>query len=923
MLKFATRTLAVALIALALAACGKPSPEKLLSEGRAALQSGDVKGAVIQLKSFVQTTPNSAEGRLFLGQALLASQDPAGAVIELERAKVLGAKDSEVTVPLARALAGSGRAKDVVDRFGSVTLPDPKFQADLQVEVAFALLQLRQFERAEQTAAAALKSDASHAAARLMLARFTASRGKVDDAFKKTDALLIDNPKSAGALTLKAELLQLGRNDVAAAVPLFRAALAADPAYVAAHQALLNISVRANDTAGYEKQVKAMQAALPNHPETMFAEINLALAKNDVPGAKEKSERLLLLAPDNSRALYLAGLTQLRAKALVVAEGHLAKAVQQAPEAIEPRRVLAQLHLDNGNASRALDVLSPLLTSTSPDPVALQIAGQAELQQGRMAQAEARFKQAVAVNPANTQARTALALAQVAKGDVQQGFAQLQSLASTEKDVQPDLTLIASLLGSGETEKALTAVAALEAKAPALPISHALRGRILLQQGKIVEARRSFERTLEVDGKYYPGVVGLAEIDATERNWGAAAARLEAHLRDSPRNYAALLQLTQVRVAGNVPPEKIKQTLEQAVLAHPADLQPRLLLVDFLLARRDLPAARTAAEQAVAAVPGTPELEDALGRVLLEVGDSRQAAAAFAKVVALAPTSAQAYLRLGTAQLRAGDLTAGRISLERARQIDPRSSQVTSAVQALMLGERKFGEAMTLAREVQKADPKSSFGFLLEADVHLNQRKLPDAIKSMREAFNRQPVSALAMRLHGLQVMAERNADADLFATEWLKSNPADADFISHLGSIALQRGTFAAAEARYRKAVELRPDDAVALNNLAYSLVRQGKPEGLQFARKANELRPGQPALMDTLAQALREDKALPEAIEWQQKAVTASNGEPRYRMRLAEMLIASGNPAKAREELKVLEALGENFAQRDKVMELLKSAR
>ena len=444
-----------------------------------------------------------------------------------------------------------------------------------------------------------------------------------------------------------------------------------------------------------------------------------------------------------------------------------------------------------------------------------------------------------------------------------------------------------------------------------------------MQQGKTAEARRSFERTLELDSKYYPGVVGLAEIEASERKWDAAATRLEAHLRDVPRNYAALVQLTQVRVAGNAPPEQIKRTLEQAVLAQPADMQPRLLLVDYLLARRELPAARTAAEQAVAAVPATPELEDALGLVLLELGDSRQAAAAFAKVVTLAPTSAQAYLRLGTAQLRAGDLTTGRNSLERARQIDPRSSQVISAVHNLMLGERKFGEALALAREVQKSEPKSAFGFLLEADVHLNQRKLPESIKALREAFTRQPDSALAVRMHGLQVLANRPADAERFATDWLKSNPADADFISHLASIDMQRGALPAAEARYRKAIELRPDDALALNNLAWVLVLQAKPEAIQHARKANELQPGQPAMMDTLASALRAGGALPEAVEWQQKAVTGSNGEPRYRMRLAELLMATGNPAKARDELKVLEALGENFPQRDKVLELLKTIR
>ncbi len=918
-----TRTIAAALLALTLAACGKPSPEDLLADGRAALQSSDIKGAVVLLKSFVQAAPTSAQGRLLLGQALLASQDPAGAVIELERAKELGASENDLAVPFARALLASGRAMDVVDRLDGVNLPDPKQQAELRVEVAMALLELGQLERAELALASALRADATHPVARLMSARFAASRGDVDTASQQVQTLLAENPKSAPALHFKGQLLLVARNDPEASMPVFESALAADPRYVPAHLALMNISVRRNDLPGYEMRVKALQTAVPKHPETLFAEIQLALVKNDIPAAKEKSERLLLLAPDNARALYFAGVTQLRAKSLVVAEGHLAKAVQQAPQAAEPRRVLAQLHLDNGNAPRALDVLSPLLAATPPDSQALQIAGKAELQQGRLPQAEAYFQRAVAAKPDNTQARTALALAQIAKGDVQQGYAELERLAATDQNVQTDLTLIASLLSRGEFDKALKAVDALEAKAPALPITHALRARVFAQQGKLPEARRSFEKALELDAKYYPGVAGLVDLDAMEGKWDVAGSRLESHLKEVPRNYAALLRLTQVLVAGNTPPEAIQRRLEAAVQAHPADAEPRLLLVDYLLSRRALAAARTAAEQAVSAVPGSAELEDALGRVLLEVGDARQAAASFGKVVALRPTSGLAYLRLGTAQLRAGDLAAGRTSLERARQLSPESAEVLRAVMNLMLTERKYGEALALSREVQKRDPKGSLGFLLEADVHLNQRKLPEAVKSVRDAFALQPSSDLAVRLHGLQVMANQGADADRFAADWLRSNPADAAFISHLGSIALQRGDLPLAEARYRRAAELQPRDAVALNNLAWVLVQQGKPEALQQARRANELLPGQPALMDTLAAALKLAGNLSEAVDWQRKAVAASNGEPRYRMRLAELLIASGNLAQAQDELKVLEALGENFPQRDKVLQLMKSAR
>ncbi|MBK8862452.1 MAG: hypothetical protein IPN37_00090 [Betaproteobacteria bacterium] len=121
---------------------------------------------MIHFKGLVDLAPASAEGRLMLGKALLAAQDAAGAVIELDRAKDLGAAEADLALPLARALAAAGRAKDVVDRLAGVSLPEPRQQAELQVELASALLTQGQAERAESAVASALRTDPANADAR-------------------------------------------------------------------------------------------------------------------------------------------------------------------------------------------------------------------------------------------------------------------------------------------------------------------------------------------------------------------------------------------------------------------------------------------------------------------------------------------------------------------------------------------------------------------------------------------------------------------------------------------------------------------------------------------------------------------------------------------------------------------------------------
>jgi Flp pilus assembly protein TadD len=127
-----------------------------------------------------------------------------------------------------------------------------------------------------------------------------------------------------------------------------------------------------------------------------------------------------------------------------------------------------------------------------------------------------------------------------------------------------------------------------------------------------------------------------------------------------------------------------------------------------------------------------------------------------------------------------------------------------------------------------------------------------------------------------------------------------------------MEAGRFAPAEQRFRAVLALVPDNATALNNLAWVLVKQNKPGSVEHARRATALAPSQPAFMDTLAAALAAGGDLPGAIEWQRKAVAKADSAaaPTYQLGLAKLLLQNGDPVKARTELEALKKLGDKFA-------------
>lgn len=908
------------------AACSPPSVEEQLAQAKAALEARDTRTAVVKLKEAVAAQPDAPQARAALGEALLASGDPVGALVELQRARDLGAPLSDVAALTVRALIRSGRAADALSQFGAVALDAPAAEAALRAEVARAYLETARPGPAREAVEAALRADAGNPSARLLKARLDAAQGRSEEAVSVVEEVLQVNPGDLDALLLRGEMAMVGGRDIPAAVADFERVLQLDPASLPAHLMLLRIAAAVDDPTPYEARVQAMSQALPRHPETVFAQTQLALRQGNLVVARERSQQLLSLAPEDARAQYTAAVVQWRSGALPAAESHLAKAVQLAPTLAEPRRSMGQLLASVGQPGRALDVLQPLVVASAPaDAAALQIAGQAEVQRGRLDVAESYFQRAAQARPEDQPPRTALALLQISRGEVRQGLSELERLAAADgADIQADLTLISTLLAQRDFDRALKAVDGLQAKAPDQPLPYALRGRILLDRNQLDAARRNFERALELDPNFYPGITGLVDLDAAAGRWPAVIERLQAQLNAAPRNYSALVRLVQAQLASGADPATVRARLEQSVQSHPADKEPRLMLVSLLLDLRDLSAARVAAQQAAAALPDDADVQDALGRVLLAVGDARQAVAAFGKAANLRPTSALAHLRLGDAQVRAGDVPGGRSSLERARQIDPQSLDAHRAVLNLALSERRYNEALAVARDVQQRQPRLAIGYLLEADVYLNQRNLPEALRLVREAHTREPSSDLAVRVHGLQVLANQTAEADRFAADWLRRNPQDVQFVGHLGTQALQRGDFAAAERQYQRVLELKPDDPVALNNVAWSMLQLNRPEpAVPLARRANEVLPNQAALQNTLATALKNTGNLREAADWQRRSVASSNGEPRYRLQLAEMLLALNERSQAREELRALEALGDSFPQRDKVLELARQAR
>jgi putative PEP-CTERM system TPR-repeat lipoprotein len=913
-------TLPTLLVALLLAACSE-KPEAMIISAKDYLAKNDSKAAVIQIKNALQSDPNLPEARFLLGSALLDSGDPVGAETELRKALDLKHPQDAVVPPLAKAMLAQGQAKKLTEEFAKIDLTQPQAKASLQMSLASAYAMQSKPDLAQTALNAALLAEPGYAPALIAKARQRAGQGDFDGALAMADEVIAKSPQSYDAWKLKGDLLLFAKNQVNDALAAYRKAVEIKPDFMAGHSAVTTILLQKGDLAAAAAQIEQLKKLAANHPQTKYLEAQLAFQKKDFKLARDLVQQVLRAAPTNVQGLQLAGAVELQLNSLPAAEGYLSKALQAAPTLALARRLLVVTYLRSGQPAKAMATLLPGLNRENIDPELLSVAGEVYLQNGDVKQAQEYFEKATKQAPKDGRKRTALALTHLMGGSVDTAFEELQDIAVSDTGTTADLALISAHLRRQEFDKALKAIDGLEKKQPDKPLAAVLRARTLLAKRDMAGARKSFERALTIDPSYFPAVASLAAIDMADKKPDDAKKRFEAVLAKDPKNGQAWLALAEIAARSGAAKEEVAKLIGNAVAANPADVAPRLLLIDFHLRNKDFKQASSVAQNAVAALPDSPEVLDALGRTQQAAGELNQAITTYNKLASMQPLSPLSQMRLAGAHMAEKNKDAAVQSLRKALEIKPDLLEAQRALIALDVEGKNFQGAMATARTVQKQRPKETVGYVLEGDINASQKNWDSAATAYRAGLKQVNSSELAIKLHSVLLASGKGAEADKFLTTWQKDNPKDAAFLSYLGDRALARKDYGSAEKSYMAVIKTQPNSAVAYNNLAWVSAKLNKDGAIGYAEKANALAPNQPAFMDTLAVLLSDKGDYAKAVELQTKALALQPQNALFKLNLAKIHIKGGEKDLARKELDELSKLGDKFAGQAEVVSLLKT--
>jgi tetratricopeptide (TPR) repeat protein len=225
-------------------------------------------------------------------------------------------------------------------------------------------------------------------------------------------------------------------------------------------------------------------------------------------------------------------------------------------------------------------------------------------------------------------------------------------------------------------------------------------------------------------------------------------------------------------------------------------------------------------------------------------------------------------------------------------------------VVAFYLGEiaeetRRYDEAIARYREVTVGD-RAWLAKLRIASVMGKQGQ----VASARQYLNRLEPDGRDQEIELKQAEAQLLEDAGDYKGAYavlngaLADEPDSADLLYDAAMVAEKLDRLDEVEARLKRVIELKPDNAQALNALGYTLVDRTPRavEGLKLIEQAHALAPSDPFILDSMGWAHFRLGNLSESEKFLRRAL-AERPDPEIAAHLGEVLWAKGERANAQQ--------------------------
>lgn len=206
------------------------------------------------------------------------------------------------------------------------------------------------------------------------------------------------------------------------------------------------------------------------------------------------------------------------------------------------------------------------------------------------------------------------------------------------------------------------------------------------------------------------------------------------------------------------------------------------------------------------------------------------------------------------------------------------------------------------------------------AQIMAKQGRFDAALSMLRQTTAKTKEERLRLGLTEGGVLREAKRHQETFALleKLLKDSPDDLELLYEAALAAERLGKFELFEKRLKRLLELKPDDAHALNALGFSLAERNirLEESHALIKKASDLRPGDPFIMDSLGWVLFRQGKVEEGLKLLQAAYKIRM-DPEIAAHIGEVLWTQG---RREEALTVWREASQKFPQSEVLLKTIK---
>lgn len=396
--------------------------------------------------------------------------------------------------------------------------------------------------------------------------------------------------------------------------------------------------------------------------------------------------------------------------------------------------------------------------------------------------------------------------------------------------------------------------------------------------------------------------------------------------------------------------------LQALVTKNPKNHLLRFNLARALLAKNQMDAGRLQLEEAVKLRPDFLAARQMLTRIYLAKGDNGNALKSAEEMLTLDKNNVTAHLMRSTALLGLGDRDKAREELAFVTKNYPQNPDARWQVGYLAFQDKDYKQAEQIFSDLYKSNPHDGRSLAGLTEALTAQHRINDAITAAKTASTKEPERRdLKLFLANLDTRAEKYDDALGIYQELLSKEPKSADLLFRIAETERRKGDLNGAMDNFRKCsqeapndtnclrmlgllleatgkndlakpvyeqiLKIHPDDAVALNNLAFAKAEDGSDldQALNMAQRAVQVAPNNPELKDTLAWIYIKKSLPDDAVRIFRELVPAEPGNPIFHYHYAMALKQKGDRAGEKKELQAALADKPSRSDEQKIRDLL----